>query len=262
MGSATHRAAALLLVAACTGRFEGGTHDPGSGGMVMAGPGGGPAGAAGGAGGPGGPGGSGPARPVCQATADPGATPLFRLSTLQYRNTVRDLLAASGVGMVADELKEPLGAIPDDSTVAFRGMDNRITADHLAGFFRVATTAADAITGRPERLSAFAGACALTAPLPARCLDDFLTSFGRRALRRPLTADELASYRASPDRPRAGRSGGGVPLQGISRPPRGTNDYGFTNFNVMRSLSPMDRYFSLSLSLRRSVGGSVQTPSG
>lgn len=203
MGSATHRAAALLLVAACTGRFEGSPHDPGSGGMVVPGAGGGPAGSAGGSSSPGGAGGSGPAKPVCQATADPGPTPLFRLSTLQYRNTVRDLLAASGVGMVADELKEPLGAIPDDSTVSFRGLDNRITADHVAGTFRVATAAADAITSRPERLSAFAGPCALTAPLAPKCLDDFLAGFGRRASRRPLGAEELASYRALNDGQRA-----------------------------------------------------------
>src|SRR5205814_8817816 len=126
-----------------------------------------------------------------------------RLSTLQYRNTVRDLLAMSGVAMVADEVREPLAAIPDDSTVSFRGMDNRVSSDHVAGAFRVATTAAAAITTRPERLSAFAGACALAAPLAPKCLDDFLASFGRRALRRPLTADELAGYRTLNDGQRA-----------------------------------------------------------
>src|SRR3989442_365024 len=121
MGSPAHRAAALLLVAACTGKFDGSEPFPegsGSGGAMVAGGGG----TGGGAGGTrmGGAGGAGPAAPVCQATADPGPTPLFRLSTLQYRNTVRDLLAMSGVATVADELTEALAAIPDDSTVSFR----------------------------------------------------------------------------------------------------------------------------------------------
>jgi Protein of unknown function (DUF1588)/Protein of unknown function (DUF1592)/Protein of unknown function (DUF1585)/Protein of unknown function (DUF1595) len=192
-------AAALALLAACTGRFDGdaqpGPDRPGGA------TGGGSSGSMG-AGGAAGRGGA-PAATTCQAMADPGPTPLFRLSTLQYRNTVRDLLAGSGVGMVTDELSEPLAAIPDDSTVGFRGMDNRVSADHVGGAFRVATAAADAITGRPERLSAFAGACALAAPLAPKCLDDFLASFGRRALRRPLTADELAGYRTLNDGQRA-----------------------------------------------------------
>ena len=38
--------------------------------------------------------------------------------------------------------------------------------------------------------------------------------------------------------------------------------YGFTNLSVIRSLSPIAKYLSLSLSFRRSVGGKVQTPSG
>jgi hypothetical protein len=151
---------------------------------------------------PGGPGASAPpatAAATCKATADPGATPIFKLSTLQYRNTVRDLLAASGVAMVADEVKASLAAIPDDSTARFRGMDNRVFADHVQGEFDVATAVGDAITARPERLSAVAGPCAVAQPLTARCVDDFLATFGRRALRRPLTAEELASYRAMND---------------------------------------------------------------
>src|SRR6478609_10419036 len=36
----------------------------------------------------------------CDATAAPGVSSLMRLSTLQYRNTVKDLLAAVGVSAV------------------------------------------------------------------------------------------------------------------------------------------------------------------
>jgi hypothetical protein len=193
----TRWAPALALLLGCTGRFtEAEGQPPGAGGHPMAG------GAGGGSGGAGpvtaGSGG-GATAPTCQPMADPGPTPLFRLSTWQYRNTVRDLLAGSGVAAVSDELKEVLAAIPEDSTVSFRGMDNRLSADQVAGTFQVATAAADAITARPERLAAFAGACAMAAPLAAKCLDDFLASFGRRALRRPLTPDELVGYRALND---------------------------------------------------------------
>ena len=63
----------------------------------------------------------------CQPGAEPGPTPLMKLTTIQYRNTVRDLLAASGAAMVTTEIRDLLAAIPEDSTNGFRGMDNRVT---------------------------------------------------------------------------------------------------------------------------------------
>lgn len=126
--------------------------------------------------------------------AEPGPTPLMKLSTLQYRNTVRDLLAASGLEMVADELRTRLAAVPDDSMVTFRGLDRRISSDHVQAYFDVAVSFADAVTRTSERLTALAGSCATTSPLTKACLRGFLESFGRRAFRRPLTSEELASF--------------------------------------------------------------------
>jgi hypothetical protein len=123
---------------------------------------------------------------------EPGVSPLMKLSTIQYRNTVRDLLAASGLSAVATEVAPKLAAIPDDSTVAFRGLDTRISSDHIQGYFDVASAVADAATGTSQRLTTLAGSCAGTSPLTASCLDAFLASFGKRALRRPLDADETA----------------------------------------------------------------------
>ena len=205
-------ALAGMVVAACTGRVTldpddppgpgvgtGGSRRPGGGGTGGTSGGaatgsGGTAGApAGGSGGP-----APPAPGVCLPGAQPGPSALRRLSTRQYRNTVRDLLAASGVAMVADEARDLLAAIPEDSAGRFRGLDNRISAEHVAGSFKLASAVADGAT-RADRLASFAGACATMPPLSARCLDDFLNGFGRRAWRRPLTADELTSFRAFND---------------------------------------------------------------
>jgi hypothetical protein len=123
---------------------------------------------------------------------EPGISPLMKLSTLQYRNTVRDLLGASSLSAVASEVAPMLAAIPDDSTVAFRGLDTRISSDHIQGYFNVASAVADAATGTSSRLTTLAGSCAGTSPLAASCLDAFLASFGKRAMRRPLDADEIA----------------------------------------------------------------------
>ena len=126
---------------------------------------------------------------------EPGPTPLMKLSTFQYRNTVRDLLNASGLSAVATEVAPMLAAIPDDSTVAFRGLDSRISTDHIQGYFNVATAVADGATKTSQRLTSLAGSCAGTSPLAASCLDAFLASFGKRAFRRPLAADEIAEMK-------------------------------------------------------------------
>ena len=131
---------------------------------------------------------------TCAPGADPGMTPLLRLSALQYRNTVKDLLAMSGVAAAAADVTTQLAAVPDDSSASFDGLDNRISINHMTAFFDVASNLGDALTSAPDRLAAIGGACASTAPLAQTCFDTFLNSFGRRALRRPLTADEMTSF--------------------------------------------------------------------
>lgn len=145
-------------------------------------------------------GGATPAAPAMFGTCpsdggEPGPTPIMKLSTIQYRNTVRDLLAASGVAAVTDDLGTMLAAVPEDSTVTLRGLDQRVSSDHLQAYFDVAVAAGDGATSSSTRLTALAGSCASTSPLSSSCLDAFLTSFGRRAFRRPLTTDEQTAFR-------------------------------------------------------------------
>ena len=135
-----------------------------------------------------------------------GVTPLSKLSTVQYRNTVNDLLAASGLDDVVTEVSARLASVPDDSTQAsFRGLDKRISTEHIQAYFDVAVAVGDAATKSSARLTALAGSCATQSSLSSTCLDDFLSSFGRRALRRPLTDAELTEYKdiATGDSPKA-----------------------------------------------------------
>lgn len=166
-----------------------------------------------GGGGAGAPGGSsaGPTSPSAFGTCptkspEAGVTPLSKLSTVQYRNTVRDLLAGSGLSDVADGLGTLLGSVPDDSTQAsFRGLDKRISSAHVTAYFNVAVAAGDAATKDSAHLTKLAGSCATQSSLSSTCLDAFLNDFGSRALRHPLSSDELAEYRdvATGDSPMA-----------------------------------------------------------
>src|SRR5690606_10836078 len=96
-----------------------------------------------------------------------------------------------------------LQAIPEDSrSLLFRGLDSRISLEHVEGYFNVAQTVSDAITQDDAHLQRVAGECAIDAalspdsPLPETCLDSFIDRLGLLTYRRPLVAmehDELRS---------------------------------------------------------------------
>jgi len=151
----------------------------------------------------GGPGpGNGTTGSLCQAAgpgADPGPAPLMKLSTVQYRNTVRDLLAATGLGSLSAAVAPLLASVPEDSPLTFRGLDARVSSDHLQAYYNVAVTVGNAVESDPASLTAVAGSCAAAAALTDQCVSDFLGGFGRRVLRRPFTPAELAEFGALND---------------------------------------------------------------
>jgi hypothetical protein len=195
------RAASIALVSlsflapACKGVIEAPKGGPSGGGGV----------GASGAGATGAGGGAGQSRAgafTCDPAAGPSVSPLRRLSVLQYRNTLRDLFgAALDVSTVA---ADELARLPVDEA-AFAVMDTRLSDQHVSGYYRVADTLARAATVADAPLRAVAGDCAVAAAPTAACVGAFLDDFGKRALRRPLAADEKAAYVALNDGTRDGR---------------------------------------------------------
>lgn len=116
-----------------------------------------------------------PDDPACE-TAPPGVRGLRRLSHLEYANTMRDLL-----GLEVSDLS------PDR---VVHGFDNNGAA------LTVTPLLADQYRAEAERL---AEAVDLARVLPCgatdrACAVTFVRDFGRRLMRRPLTADEQAGY--------------------------------------------------------------------
>lgn len=137
---------------------------------------------------------------TCDTSVQPGVSPLMKLSTVQYRNTVRDLLAAVGAAEALPEVEPLLASIPDDSAGdGFRGLDDRISLEHVQGYFNVGVALADAITSEPGLLTAIAGECAAEATLTQACVDGFLDSFVRLAYRSPLSDAERSELGALND---------------------------------------------------------------
>lgn len=128
------------------------------------------------------------------STSDPTEPPgltlsapaLPRLTETQYRNALRDLLGTSVPNMPVE---------PDTNPYLFYtiGASSTTLSEHGTQLYE---EAADAVTrsvfSDPGRRAALVG-CALAAPGDA-CAAEFLARFGRRALRRPLTSEELSRW--------------------------------------------------------------------
>jgi hypothetical protein len=118
----------------------------------------------------------------------PGPANLRRLTLVQYRNSVADLLGA-GVTVSAD-------FEGDTSLSGFASIGAALVSlsPHIIEQFETS-----ALSLAHQALSDPAGRVALVGCNPTTATDDactqkFITTFGRRAWRRPLAADEVATY--------------------------------------------------------------------
>jgi len=115
---------------------------------------------------------------------------LRRLTTEQYTATVQTLLGISATGMPPIEHVSPVGGFSaiGASSVAVSGMG----VGQFENAARFLAQAALAATGPRQKLTG----CTPSGPADAACFKSFVTSFGQRAFRRPLTADEVTAYTA------------------------------------------------------------------
>jgi hypothetical protein len=131
-----------------------------------------------------------------------------KLSSAQYRNTLRDVIkfalggndsqtmsvwnaVASAVDKFPDDTRETIGDQP-----MYRQMNQALQQSHVEESYNVALAVAGQLTNS-QRLGTVVGACATDSNTgnDNQCISDFITRFGERVLRRPLDNDEATFYR-------------------------------------------------------------------
>ena len=118
---------------------------------------------------------------------------LRRLSVVQYSNTLRDLL--SDVPGVFENVQPLAAALPvDGGESTFSNMDNRLAGRHIDTWFAVGAAVGDAMLEDPSVLAAIAGNCAASEEIDDQCLESFVSDFGLRVHRHPLSDEELNGY--------------------------------------------------------------------
>ncbi len=168
-----------LVLSGCTGVIGG------SDGADSTNPGGPGPGTPGNPGASGGTGVGGGETPDCSATAMPsvGVVPLRRLTRSQYSHTIRDLLGLPGDYAGQLGLDEKVGLF-------YSNANNPVTELLVEQYMNVAdTVAAEAVQTQMARLVP----CDPATLDPAACGAQFVDSFGLKAFRRPLLADERAT---------------------------------------------------------------------
>lgn len=142
---------------------------------------------------------------ACDPTLVPETLPLRRLSQRQYRNTVVDLAAFAVPGeraAIRGELETTLDRIIDDQPIGedkhyarLSRLDQSVQQNNVDVAYDVGAALGTAIT-TPPRLGTAVGPCATDGD-PSNddaCLRDFILRFGERALRRPVTDEDLVFY--------------------------------------------------------------------
>ena len=116
-----------------------------------------------------------------------GPTGAHRLSRDEYDNTVRDLVgdtAGEGFALLPEDAHDPF----DNNYLTQLASQSLVDATE-----QLAIHVAERLLADPSRLRSLVP-CTPTGPGDSACLKSFVASFGRRALRRPLTDAEVAEY--------------------------------------------------------------------
>src|SRR5688572_1119764 len=131
-------------------------------------------------------GGGDPGEPIICSPGIPGTSQVPRLKNLEYNRTVRDLLGVTG--LTASNGNSPSSLLATDQTgnLSDLGWSSYQTVAEMIA----AQVMADA-TLKANFLSCD--------PAAAGCIESTITSFGRRAFRRPLTAAETTSFQTLND---------------------------------------------------------------
>lgn len=132
----------------------------------------------------------------CDPTVAGSPTPLRRLARVEYENALRQLLAPAGLESELVAIESVLAQLPPDGEdgEVFTQMDQRVTQRHLDAYYEVADALATRLSADSTRLRALAGGCAAEPTPTSNCVGDFISRFGRRVMRRPLTPEERSRY--------------------------------------------------------------------
>ncbi|HYX35358.1 MAG TPA: DUF1588 domain-containing protein [Oligoflexus sp.] len=114
--------------------------------------------------------------------------PLRRLTKKEYTNTIRDLMGPKTFARISDQISLSLN---EDPSQPFERMGLTLSASMVSAFFYIAEAAAESAVTEDLGFGTDYP-CLKATDLSSDCITSFITNFGMRAFRRPITAEEFA----------------------------------------------------------------------
>lgn len=125
-----------------------------------------------------------------------------RISKNHFRESIRDFikkLPTTQINTIMTEIEIVLNQWPDDSEGEFSRMDKRVTSAHVIGHLDVAVQLAEKLVASDTRINGLVSICGSTATKASlttdACLDKFISYYGRKIFRRPITNDEALKFK-------------------------------------------------------------------
>jgi hypothetical protein len=154
---------------------------------------------------------NGPRAPLfrCDPSQTPPVLPLRRMTRTQVRNTFQDLIkkfAPTSATAVWTEMETALNRLPQDllsgsirSHGGYAQFDQAVQQEHADALYDLGGVLGAELTRTAARRTEVFKACATNADAgdDDTCLSSFIQSCGSRALRRPLTSEEVQFFRTA-----------------------------------------------------------------
>jgi hypothetical protein len=145
----------------------------------------------------------------CDPTQAPPVQPLRRMTRAQVRNTLQDLIrkfAPTSAASVWTAMEPALNRLPQDllsgsvrSHGGYAQFDQAVQQEHADALYDLGGALGAELTRTVARRTEVFKACATNTDTgdDDACLSNFIQSFGARALRRPLTSEEVQFFRTA-----------------------------------------------------------------
>ncbi|MEM7434380.1 MAG: DUF1592 domain-containing protein [Myxococcota bacterium] len=146
-------------------------------------------------------------QPPEQGASFPSETTMLRMTKQQHQRTVHDLLVhflGGDAQPLLDAIDPTYGIIPDDPAEldfgelvgsTFSRMSQNVSELHVRGYFDIASTIGDAVSGDELLRVALFGPCIDEASNDhTACVGEFIDTFGQWTQRRPLSDDERSFF--------------------------------------------------------------------
>ncbi len=160
----------------------------------------------------------------CDSTNSISAFPVRKLTKSEIIESIKVLFGSLSSSLLLSS-ESAIATIPqEDNSLKFPSMDKKVTKQHTDSYYYLGRDIAKAISNSKAMLSTIVGTCSTAAPVLETCYTGFITTFGQKVFRRPLTTDEVNQLKSLYQGSASSPEGFGAVINALLTSPNFTNE--------------------------------------